>query len=189
MPQAKAAGSQRWRGDCLIWQTHPKGESKRKQKVVLAGSSGSGDTPLMVNSLGGRIHVRWDRGAAATPQSELVCFAEFLATTGVFMRWVSDCPPSYRSGNAPDRRDVLGTLTLRLPVSTWEWFKGGIRPEHFVISGLGKQLIPSPTPTANHTIRAQTRHLVFRRPLWVVELVASETGRSLRVGSNGYCLH
>jgi len=71
----------------------------------------------------------------------LVFFAEFLATTGVFERWVSDCPLSYRSGNAPDRRDELGKLTLGLLVSTWEWFKDGIKPEHFVISGLGKQLI------------------------------------------------
>jgi hypothetical protein len=39
-----------------------------------------------------------------------VFFAEFLATTGVFDRWVSDCPLEYRSGNAPDKRDVLGTL-------------------------------------------------------------------------------
>jgi len=23
----------------------------------------------------------------------------------------------------------------------WEWFKEGVKPEHFVVSGLGKQLI------------------------------------------------
>jgi len=43
-----------------------------------------------------------------------VFFAEFLATTGVFERWVSGCPLAYRSGNAPDKRDVLGTLMLGL---------------------------------------------------------------------------
>ena len=41
-------------------------------------------------------------------------FAEFLAATGVFERWVSRCPLAYRSGNAPDKRDVLGTLMLGL---------------------------------------------------------------------------
>jgi len=45
---------------------------------------------------------------------ELVFFAEFLAATGVFERWVSACPLSYRSANAPDKRDVLGTLMLGL---------------------------------------------------------------------------
>jgi hypothetical protein len=30
-----------------------------------------------------------------------------LGATGVFERWVSSCPLVYRSGNAPDKRDVL----------------------------------------------------------------------------------
>lgn len=60
------------------------------------------------------MHVRWDAGAAATPHGQLVFFAEFLATTGVFERWVSSCPLQYRSGNAPHKRDVLGTLMLGL---------------------------------------------------------------------------
>jgi hypothetical protein len=32
----------------------------------------------------------------------------------VFDRWVQSCPLAYRSGNAPDKRDVLGTLLLGL---------------------------------------------------------------------------
>jgi hypothetical protein len=64
--------------------------------------------------LGGRMHLRWDDGAAATPHRQWVFFAEFLATTGVFERGVSGCPLEYRSGNAPDKREVLGTLMLRL---------------------------------------------------------------------------
>lgn len=44
-------------------------------------------------------------------------FAEFLAATGVFERWVSGCPLAYRSDNAPDKRDVLGTLMLGLLAS------------------------------------------------------------------------
>ena len=67
---------------------------------------------MVVDTLGGRMHVRWDSGAAATPHGQLVFFAEFLAATGVFERWVSACPLEYRSGNAPDKRDVLGTLML-----------------------------------------------------------------------------
>lgn len=56
------------------------------------------------------MHIRWDESAAATPHGKLVFFAEFLATTGVFERWVSSCPLEYRSGSAPDKRDVLRTL-------------------------------------------------------------------------------
>ena len=60
------------------------------------------------------MHVGWDEGAPATAHSQLVFFAEFLATTGVFEHWVSSCPLEYRSGNARDKRDVLGTLMLGL---------------------------------------------------------------------------
>lgn len=90
------------------------GESKRKQKAALVQGQIEGDGPQVVDTLGGRMHVRWDGGAAATPHGQLVFFAEFLAATGVFERWVSSCPLEYRSGNAPDKRDVLGTLMLGL---------------------------------------------------------------------------
>ena len=60
------------------------------------------------------MHVRWDEGAAATPHGQLVYFTDFLATTGLFDRWVRSCPLSYSSGNAPDKRDVLGPLLLSL---------------------------------------------------------------------------
>ena len=71
------------------------GESRRK---ALAARHGSGDEPAepqVVDTLGGRMHVRWDEGAAATPHGQLVFFAEFLAATGVFERWVSSCPLQY----------------------------------------------------------------------------------------------
>ncbi len=64
----------------------------------------------MVDALGGRIDVCWDEGAAPTPHGQLVFFAEFLAATSVRERWVSSCALRYRSGNAPDKRNVLGTL-------------------------------------------------------------------------------
>jgi len=47
---------------------------------------------MAVDTLGWRMHVRWDEGAQATPNGQLVFFAEFLATAGIFERWVEDCP-------------------------------------------------------------------------------------------------
>ena len=90
------------------------GEHKRRPKGALARLNQDADTAQVVDTLGGRMHVRWDAAAAATPHGQLVFFAEFLATTGVFERWVSSCPLQYHSGNAPDKRDVLGTLMLGL---------------------------------------------------------------------------
>ena len=48
------------------------------------------------------------------PNGQLVFFAEFLATAGIFERWVEDCPLAYTSPNAPTKRDVLGTLLLAI---------------------------------------------------------------------------
>jgi hypothetical protein len=68
--------------------------------------------PMVVDTMGGRMHVHWDEAAHATPNGQLVFFAEFLATAGVFDAWVDACPLTHRGGNTSDKRDVLGTLTL-----------------------------------------------------------------------------
>lgn len=41
---------------------------------------------------GGRIHIRWDNEASATPNVQLAFFAEFLAAAGVYESWVNSCP-------------------------------------------------------------------------------------------------
>lgn len=53
-------------------------------------------------------------GTKTTPNGQLVFFAEFLATAGVFDRWVEASPLEHSSPNAPDKRDVLGTLVLAI---------------------------------------------------------------------------
>ena len=67
-----------------------------------------------VDTPGGRIHIRWDHEASATPNAQLAFFAEFLATAGVYESWVDSCPLSYTSGNAFHKRDVLGTWFLSI---------------------------------------------------------------------------
>jgi hypothetical protein len=89
------------------------GEARRKRDKAVSTTVG-GDETMVVDTLGGRMHVRWDEGAAATPNGQLVFFAEFLAAAGVFDRWVEACPLEYASGNAPGKRDVLGTLVLAI---------------------------------------------------------------------------
>jgi hypothetical protein len=89
------------------------GESKHKGRGAEL-SDQSGDEAMVVDTLGGRMHVRWDEGASATPNGQLVFFAEFLAVAGVFDRWVTECPLAYSSNNAPGKRDVLGTLLLAI---------------------------------------------------------------------------
>ena len=98
----------------MIWHTHPMGESRRRALAVRREAGQGAEQPQVVDTMGGRMHVRWDEDAAATPHGQIVFFAEFLAATGVFDRWVSSCPLQYSSRNAPSKRDVLGTLLLGL---------------------------------------------------------------------------
>lgn len=65
---------------------------------------------MAVDTMGGRMHVRWDEAAQATPHGQIVFCVEFLATAGVFDRWVRACPRHDSSPNAWRPRDVLGTL-------------------------------------------------------------------------------
>lgn len=60
----------------------------------------------------GKVRVIWDQRAAATPLGQLPYFIEFLHTSGLWQRWLEDCPLRYTSPNAPDKADVLGTWLL-----------------------------------------------------------------------------
>lgn len=74
----------------------------------------AGVEAMIVDTLGGRIRVSWDKDSPATPYGQLVFFAEFLEVSGLFDAWVEDCPLIYNSPNAPEKRNVLGTWCLSI---------------------------------------------------------------------------
>lgn len=85
--------------------THPIGEHK-KSKI-------SSELELIpVDTFGGRVHVKWDSQASLTPLGQMVFFIEFLKTSGLFNEWVEQCPMVFSSPNAPNKRDILGTILL-----------------------------------------------------------------------------
>jgi hypothetical protein len=67
---------------------------------------------IAVETFAGRIQVEWDPDAAVTPLGQLPFFIEFLKVSGLYEAFVADCPLQYSSPNAPEVRDVLGTLFL-----------------------------------------------------------------------------
>lgn len=79
---------------------------ERKNRPVVSASR------VPVDTFAGRIHVEWDQDAEVTPFGQLPFFIEFLKSSGLFEAFVADCPLSYTSPNAPNVRDVLGTLVL-----------------------------------------------------------------------------
>ena len=87
---------------------HPKGEAAIVESLVQEVMS----APLAVDTLGRRVHVEWDPLAPVTPLGQLVFFCQFLATSGLYSRWISECPLHYQSPNAPEVVDVLGTAVL-----------------------------------------------------------------------------
>ena len=88
-------------------QLHPPGES---QNAVTQQRKAS----RALDTYGGKVQLRWDPDAAVTAYGQMPYFIEFLKTAGLFDDWVAACPLDYRSPNAPDERDVLGTLLLSL---------------------------------------------------------------------------
>ena len=85
-----------------------------ERKRAIQTSSNEGEEPMVVDTPGGRIHVRWDMQTSATPSAQLTFFAEFLQTTGVWDAWIKTCPITYLSPNAPELVDVLGTWLLAI---------------------------------------------------------------------------
>jgi hypothetical protein len=86
------------------------GESKNKrlrEQKLLASCAG-------VQTVGGRVQVRWETSGAATPMGQLAYFIEFLTLTGLWSGWQERCPLSYSSPNAPSKADVLGTWILSI---------------------------------------------------------------------------
>jgi hypothetical protein len=47
-----------------------------------------------------------------TRMGGLAYFTEYLEVTGLFDEMMTDCPLTYTSNNAPDKRDVLGAMLL-----------------------------------------------------------------------------
>ena len=93
---------------------------------------------MVVDTMGGRMHVRWDQTAHATPHGQIVFFAEFLATAGVFDHWVQACPLHYASPNASRPRDVLGTLMLGILAGSKRYAHiAGVRGDAVAAKALG----------------------------------------------------
>jgi hypothetical protein len=117
------------------------GESIELKKTALAQA---GEEAMVADTMGGRMHVRWDDSAQATPHGQLVFFAEFLATAGVFDQWVDGCPLRYSSPNASRTRDVLGTLMLGILAGSKRYAHiAGIRGEGVAAQALGLRSLVS----------------------------------------------
>jgi hypothetical protein len=64
---------------------------------ALAEQTVRGEQEMRLTTPGGRYQVRWDDEGSATALGQLAFFAEFLDVSGLFERWVTNCPMAYSS--------------------------------------------------------------------------------------------
>ena len=117
---------------------HPEGEGQ------IAGNQ-AGETTTSLDTFAGKIHVKWTPDAAVSSLGLMPFFIEFLKTSGLFDKWVEDCPLRYTSANAPEKRNVLGTLLLAVLAGHWRYahinaIRGdGINPELLGMTGVASE--------------------------------------------------
>ncbi len=111
-----------------VVQAHPLGE------VDISGNQFA-EPATSLDTFAGKIHVKWSPEATVSSLGLMPFFIEFLKTSGLFDKWVEDCPLRYSSGNAPEKRNILGTLVLSVLAGHWRYahinaIRGdGINPE------------------------------------------------------------
>ncbi len=85
----------------------------RKRKLSVAVEQAVADqSALVLDTFGGKLHVKFDHAASVTMLGQLSFFVEFLQASGLYERWIKSAPLHYSSPNAPHVEDVLGTLFL-----------------------------------------------------------------------------
>jgi hypothetical protein len=88
-----------------VIKVHPEGERQ-------TGEIHPAETGLSLDTFAGKVQFRWAPDAGVSSLGQMPFFIEFLKTSGLFENWVKDCPLQYTSPNAPQKRDVLGTILL-----------------------------------------------------------------------------
>ena len=74
-----------------------------------------------LDTFAGEVQIKWSPGAAVSGLGLMPYFIGFLKTSGRFDKWVEECPLHYKSPNAPEKRDVLGTLVLSVLSGHWRY--------------------------------------------------------------------
>ncbi len=97
-----------------VVEVHPEGE------LQISGNQPP-ELGASLDTFAGKVKVKWVPEAAVSGLGLMVFFIEFLKTSDLFDRFVEDCPLRYTSANAPEKRDVLGTLLLSVLAGHWRY--------------------------------------------------------------------
>jgi hypothetical protein len=95
-------------------KVHPEGEFQN-------GGIEPPGSGLSLDTFAGKIQFKWLPDGGVSSLGLMPFFIEFLKTSGLFENWVADCPLQYTSPNAPQKRDVLGTILLSVLAGHWRY--------------------------------------------------------------------
>ena len=111
-----------------VARIYPKGEQQTEGMQPEA-------TAATLDTFAGKVQIKWAPEAEVSSLGLMPFFIEFLKTSGLFEKWVEDCPLRFTSPNAPRKRDVLGTVLLSVLSGHWRYahisaLRGdGVNPE------------------------------------------------------------
>ncbi len=66
--------------------------------------------PQRLETFGGVVEVLWEEDAGVSMHGGLAFFVEFLKLSGIWAKFVKECPLEYSSPNAPSKSEILGTI-------------------------------------------------------------------------------
>ncbi len=121
------------------------GEAKRRSNVAVREALEA----LAVDTVGGRVQVRWNTDRAATPLGQLAFFIEFLNLTGLYRRWEEDCPLQYVGPHGSRTQDIIGTWFL----SVLAGHRGYAHIAALRADALSPQLLGLTTVVSEDTVR------------------------------------
>jgi|SanBayMetagenome_1026888.scaffolds.fasta_scaffold13390_1 hypothetical protein len=67
---------------------------------------------LSIDTYAGKIQVSFDEESDMTTSGQMIFFVAYLKLSGIWDKFVEECPIIYTSHNAPNIRDILGTILL-----------------------------------------------------------------------------
>src|SRR6266481_2565775 len=134
---------------------HPEGEHPK-------GEIQPPETSLSLDTFAGKIQFRWVPDAEVSSLGQMPFFIEFLKTSGLFDGWVKDCPLAYTSPNAPQKRDVLGTILLSVLAGHWRYAHiSALRGD-----GVNPELLGMRKVASEDSVRRMLLHAGMKKAQW-----------------------
>ena len=70
------------------------GEGRKRKLSVAVERAMADEAALVLDTFGGKLHVKFDHTASVTMLGQLPFFVELLQASGLYERWIKSAPPA-----------------------------------------------------------------------------------------------